>query len=69
VFFVQTPRATTRLRGGDADADFDRCSTVQALRAAIDADADPSPLLDFLETNIARLRREELRRMLRVAAG
>ena len=42
---------------------------VQALRAAIDTDADPSPLLHALETNIARLPRGELRAMLRVAAG
>jgi hypothetical protein len=42
---------------------------VQALRAAIDTDADPSPLLHALETNIARLPSGELRTMLRVAEG
>ncbi len=42
---------------------------VQALRAAINMDADPSPLLDALETSITRLPSGELRTMLRVAAG
>jgi hypothetical protein len=42
---------------------------VQALGAAIDAHADPSSLLQALDTNIARLPSGELRKMLRVAAG
>ena len=42
---------------------------VRALGAAIDACADPSPLLQALETDIARLPSGELRKMLRVAAG
>ena len=42
---------------------------VQALRAVIDTDTDPSPLLNALETNIARLPSGELWTMLRVAAG
>ena len=42
---------------------------VQALGIAIEAGADPSPLLETLEINIARLPSGELRKMLRVAAG
>jgi hypothetical protein len=42
---------------------------VQALGIAIDARADPSPLLQTLDTNISRLPSGELRKMLRVAAG
>jgi len=42
---------------------------VQALGIAIDARVDPSPLLQALDTNIARLPSGELRKMLRVAAG
>ena len=42
---------------------------VQALGTAIDTCADPSPLLQALETNIARLPSGEVRKMLRVAAG
>ena len=42
---------------------------VQALGAAIETCADPSPLLQSLETSIARLPSGELRKMLRVAAG
>ncbi len=42
---------------------------VQALGAAIDTRADPSPLLQALDTNIARLPSGEVRKMLRVAAG
>ena len=41
---------------------------VQALGAAIEAGADASPLLESLDTNIARLPSGELRKMLRVAA-
>jgi len=42
---------------------------VQALGTVIDACADPSPLLQALDTNIARLPSGEVRKMLRVAAG
>ena len=42
---------------------------VQALGAAIETCADPSPLLQSLDTNIALLPSGELRKMLRVAAG
>lgn len=42
---------------------------VKALGAAIDTCADPSPLLQVLDTNIARLPGGDLRKMLRVAAG
>lgn len=42
---------------------------VQALGIAIEAGTDPSPLLEILETNIARLPSGEMRKMLRVAAG
>ena len=42
---------------------------VQALGAAIDTCADPSPLLQALDTDIARLPSGELRRMLRLVAG
>ena len=42
---------------------------VQALGAAIETSADPSPLLLSLDTNIARLPSGELRKMLRVAAS
>jgi hypothetical protein len=42
---------------------------VQALGAAIDTRVDPSPLLQALDTNIARLPSGEVRKMLRVAAG
>ena len=42
---------------------------VQALGAAIETCADPSPLLQSLDTNIARLPSGELRKMLRVAAS
>lgn len=41
---------------------------VQALGAAIEAGADASPLLQSLDTNIARLPSGDLRKMLRVAA-
>lgn len=42
---------------------------VQALGAAIDARTDPSPSLQSLDTNIARLPSGDLRKMLRVTAG
>lgn len=42
---------------------------VQALGAAIDTCADPSPLLQALDTNIKRLPSGELRKMLRAAVG
>jgi hypothetical protein len=42
---------------------------VQALGAAIETCADPLPLLQALDTNIARLPGGELRKMLRLAAG
>jgi hypothetical protein len=42
---------------------------VEALGAAINTCADPWPLLQALDTNIARLPSGELRKMLRVAAG
>lgn len=42
---------------------------VQALGAAIDTCADPSPLLQALDTNLKRLPSGELRKMLRAAAG
>ena len=42
---------------------------VHPLGAAIDTCADLSPLLQALDTNIARLPSGELRKMLRVAAG
>jgi hypothetical protein len=42
---------------------------VRALGVAIDASADPLPLLQTLDTNIARLPSGELRKMLRVAVG
>ena len=42
---------------------------VRALGAAIETCADPLPLLQALDTNIARLPAGELRKMLRVAAG
>jgi hypothetical protein len=42
---------------------------VKALGVAIDTCADPSPLLQALDTNIARLPSGELRKMLRGAAG
>jgi hypothetical protein len=42
---------------------------VKALGAALDACSDPSPLLQTLEINIARLPGGEMRKMLRVAAG
>jgi hypothetical protein len=42
---------------------------VEALWAAISTCADPSALLQALDTNIARLPSGELRKMLRVAAG
>jgi len=42
---------------------------VQALGIAIDACADPTALLQTLETKIARLPSGELRKMLRVAVG
>ena len=41
---------------------------VEALGAAMEACADPSPMLQSLDTNIARLPSGELRTMLRVAA-
>ena len=44
-------------------------SDVQALGIAIDAGIDPSPLLQALDTDIARLPSGELRKMLRVASG
>jgi hypothetical protein len=44
-------------------------AAVQALGAAMDTGADPSPLLQTLEANIARLPSGELRKMLRVGAG
>jgi hypothetical protein len=42
---------------------------VQALGVAIDACADPTALLQTLETTIARLPSGELRKMLRAAVG
>jgi hypothetical protein len=42
---------------------------VQALGAAIETCADPLPLLQSLDTSIARLPSGELRKMLRVAAS
>jgi len=42
---------------------------VQALGAAIETSADPSALLQALDTNIARLPSGDLRKMLRIAAG
>jgi hypothetical protein len=42
---------------------------VRALGAAIATCADPLPLLQSLDINIARLPGGELRKMLRVAAG
>jgi hypothetical protein len=42
---------------------------VQALGAALDTGIDPSPLLQALDANIARLPSGELRKMLRVGAG
>jgi hypothetical protein len=41
---------------------------VQALGAAIEAGADASPLLQSLDTNIARLPSGEIRKILRVTA-
>ena len=54
--------------------DRERTSTmvradVQALGVALQTRADPSPLLQSLDTNIARLPSGGLRKMLRVAAG
>ena len=42
---------------------------VETLWAAINTRADPLPLLQALDTNIARLPSGELRKMLRVAAS
>jgi hypothetical protein len=42
---------------------------VQALGVAIEACTDTSPLLQALDTNIARLPSGDLRKMLRVVAG
>ena len=42
---------------------------VDALGAAINTCADPLPLLQALDTNIARLPSGELRKLLRVAAS
>jgi hypothetical protein len=42
---------------------------VQALGAALETCADPSPPLQSLEMNIARLPSGELRKMLRVVAS
>ena len=42
---------------------------VVKLGAALDACADPTPLLQALDTNLARLPGGELRKMLRTAAG
>ncbi|MBI2835195.1 MAG: hypothetical protein HYX76_12290 [Acidobacteria bacterium] len=42
---------------------------VRALGIAIDTCADPTPLLQTLDVNIARLPSGELRKMLRAAAG
>lgn len=42
---------------------------VQALRTALDTHADPFPMLQALDTNIARLPSGDLRRMLRVVVG
>ena len=42
---------------------------VEALGTAINTCADPWPLLQALDTNIARLPSGELRKMLRVAAS
>ncbi len=42
---------------------------VQALGVAIETRADPAPLLQSLESSIARLPSGELRKMLRVAAS
>jgi hypothetical protein len=41
---------------------------VQALEAALDASADPSPLLLALDTSISGLPSGEIRRILRIAA-
>jgi hypothetical protein len=43
-------------------------SAVQALGTAMDTGVDPSPVLQELDTNIARLPSGELRKMLRVGA-
>ena len=42
---------------------------VEALGTAINTSADPLPMLQTLDTNIARLPSGELRKLLRVAAG
>jgi len=42
---------------------------VQALRAALDTGADPGPLLEALDTSVARLPGGELRKLLRTAVG
>ena len=42
---------------------------VQALGAAIETGADPAPLLQLLDTDIARLPSGEVRKMLRGAAS
>ena len=44
-------------------------SAVQALGTAMDTGGDPSPLLQTLDSNIARLPSGELRKMLRAGAG
>jgi hypothetical protein len=44
-------------------------ASVQALGNAMDTGGDPSPLLQTLDTNIARLPSGELRKMLRTGAG
>jgi hypothetical protein len=44
-------------------------SEVRALGVAIEASTDPLPVLQALDTNIARLPSGDLRKMLRVAAG
>lgn len=42
---------------------------VAALGVALDARADPTPLLQALDTNLARLPGSDLRKILRTAAG
>ena len=42
---------------------------VQALGTAIEACADPTPLLQALDVNLARLPSSELRKMLRAASA
>jgi hypothetical protein len=42
---------------------------IHALGAAIETSADPSSVLESLDTNIARLPSGEMRKMLRLTAG